>query len=232
MEFESIKKVRVTEQIEEQIRSSIIRGTYKPGDRLPPERVLAKLFNVTRTTLREALKKLESLKLLTIRQGDGAMVGDYLNSESLDLLGDLLFSKDKVNGQILDNILEARKVFGIEMLKLALRKCGRKQIEDYENLVGEMEKSLHDAEKVQILDFEGFHILARATQNLVFVFILNSIKGIYLKHREFFLRIYDHPENVLNTHTAILEGMKKGRAQNALKIMEKYLESPGEKFKL
>ena len=65
-----VERPRVAEEIVEQIRSLILTGQYAPGDKLPPERELARQLGVNRASLREALKKLEHLGLVKIRQGD------------------------------------------------------------------------------------------------------------------------------------------------------------------
>ncbi len=69
-----VEKQRVAEEITEQLRSLILTGQYPPGSKLPPERELSKRLKVNRASLREALKKLEHLGLVRIRQGDGTRV--------------------------------------------------------------------------------------------------------------------------------------------------------------
>ena len=62
MNFQPIKPKKVSVQIAEQIRSSILTGKFFPGDKLPPERELAEMFGVSRPSVREALNQvLESL---------------------------------------------------------------------------------------------------------------------------------------------------------------------------
>jgi GntR family transcriptional repressor for pyruvate dehydrogenase complex len=69
-----VEKVKAPEQIAEMLLKYILQGGVSPGDKLPPERTLAEQLNVTRATLREALKKLEQLKLIVIHQGKGIIV--------------------------------------------------------------------------------------------------------------------------------------------------------------
>ena len=66
-----VEKQRVADEVVEQLRALILTGTYPQNSKLPAERELAKQLRVNRTSLREALKKLEHLGLVTIKQGDG-----------------------------------------------------------------------------------------------------------------------------------------------------------------
>ena len=70
----------MADEIVEQLRSLILTGQYRPGAKLPPERELARTLGVNRASLREALKKLEHLGLVRIRQGDGTRVENFMPS--------------------------------------------------------------------------------------------------------------------------------------------------------
>jgi GntR family transcriptional repressor for pyruvate dehydrogenase complex len=67
--FKSVKSNKISENIVEQIRKAIFEGRLKPGDKLPPERELMKNFKVSKATLREAMRSLEVLGFLEIREG-------------------------------------------------------------------------------------------------------------------------------------------------------------------
>src|ERR1051325_2365458 len=69
-----VKSTRIYEEIVRQIKAMIAEGRLKSGDQLPPERDLAEKFLVSRTSVREALRALESVGLIEIRPGEGAFV--------------------------------------------------------------------------------------------------------------------------------------------------------------
>ena len=73
MEYEPLKKVTLTEQVMERLAGMITSGQLKPGDKLPNERDLAELFGVTRSRVREALRALSLVGMLTIKPGTGAL---------------------------------------------------------------------------------------------------------------------------------------------------------------
>jgi hypothetical protein len=85
-----IKRVRLYENAVEQIQSLILRNRYKPKDRLPPERSLAEQLNISRPSLREALRILSVMGLIEIKVGDGIYVKDvsflpYIESVNLSI---------------------------------------------------------------------------------------------------------------------------------------------------
>src|SRR5256712_213293 len=82
MEVAPIKSTRIYEEIVRQVKQMIAEGRLKSGDRLPPERDLAEKFVVSRSSVREALRALESLGLVEIRAGEGTFVRE-VSVESL-----------------------------------------------------------------------------------------------------------------------------------------------------
>ncbi|MBW1881260.1 MAG: FadR family transcriptional regulator, partial [Deltaproteobacteria bacterium] len=69
--FTPIENVRTSERVADAIRRTILSGRFRPGEVLPPERTLAARFDVTRNTVREALRVLEHARLVSIRHGSG-----------------------------------------------------------------------------------------------------------------------------------------------------------------
>jgi DNA-binding FadR family transcriptional regulator len=93
-----------TQQIAAELRDEILRGGYRPGDRLPSERDLSQRFDVHRGAVREALKKLEQLGVAVILPG-GARVAP-LDDASLDVVEHLLDLRDPPDPELVDQVLE------------------------------------------------------------------------------------------------------------------------------
>lgn len=219
-QIDPVERKDLATLVAERIRHYILSGPFKPGDRLPPERELAGLLKVTRTTLREALKILQTLRFVTIRQGDGVRVSDYLRSANLEILADLLFRHGQPDQAILANILEARALFGKVVARLAASRRTKEHLQRYETLLKDLEAAKEDPTKVQSLDLCLFEVLAEATNNLVFIFVMNSIRPIYMRHREAFAFLYSDPQRVISGHKALLEALKDGNSNDAEKAVE------------
>src|ERR1700760_1375340 len=111
-----VEKQRVAEEIAEQLRGLILNGQYPPGSKLPPERELSKRLKVNRASLREALKKLEHLGLVRIRQGDGTRVTNFMETGGIELVQHLL---PLAGGrpELIRDLLEFRRIFGREIAR-------------------------------------------------------------------------------------------------------------------
>ena len=85
-------------QAHQKVATALMRDIFfhkiKPGEKLPPERELSSSMNVDRTSLRVALKQLESMELLDIRPGDGIYVKDFLENAGIDFLRTLFSQSD------------------------------------------------------------------------------------------------------------------------------------------
>lgn len=75
---------RISDEIAQDIQTRILEGSFRPGDQLPPERQFATELGVSRSSLREAIQKLESRGLLSSRQGGGTFVTDRLDADLMD----------------------------------------------------------------------------------------------------------------------------------------------------
>jgi len=183
--FSPIEKIKASEQIVEKLINYILKGGIRSGEKLPAERALASEFNVNRTTLREALKKLEQLKLITIRQGQGATVAD-LNNASIEVLFYLLNVNGEIDFTVLENILEARELFGTDVARLAAKRADKIDIERMQALMNKLVQSTDPAE-LQLLDFEFFRLLSLASKNMVYILLMNMLKTIHEKQLQLFL---------------------------------------------
>ncbi|WP_127956617.1 pyruvate dehydrogenase complex transcriptional repressor PdhR [Serratia microhaemolytica] len=118
MAYHKIRQPKLSDVIEQQLEHLILEGTLSPGEQLPPERELAKEFDVSRPSLREAIQSLEAKGLLTRRQGGGTFVKSNLWQSFIDPLPALL--ADHPESQF--DLLETRHALeGIAAYYAALR---------------------------------------------------------------------------------------------------------------
>ena len=75
-EFEAVRRTKVYEQVAQQLQRMIRDGLVQPGEKLPPERELAEMLQVSRGSLRDAIRTLELMGLVEPRQGEGTVVCD------------------------------------------------------------------------------------------------------------------------------------------------------------
>ena len=120
--FRAPARRRLHEDVAEQLRDAILDGRFAAGTKLPPERELAHEFGVNRTSLREAIKVLEGLALVTVRQGDGATVRPLVEA-SLEVLGPMIFHGGRIDLALISELAEVMRPMLVEMGRLAIERA-------------------------------------------------------------------------------------------------------------
>ncbi|HNY51041.1 MAG TPA: FadR/GntR family transcriptional regulator [Smithella sp.] len=223
-ELTPVEKMKAPEQIAEMLLKYILGGGVNPGEKLPPERALATQLNVTRATLREALKKLEQLKLIVIHQGKGIIVEDF-HKASIDLIFSLLVINGRIDLKILENILEARELFGTDVARCAAKRADKNDIEQMKILMKKLVKT-SDPGKLQQLDFEFFRQLALASKNMVYILMMNTIKTIHDKHLDLFLPLSTNLDTTLQQEIlqAVIDRDEETAAEKARMFLKAGME--------
>ena len=167
---------------EEYIVESIWSDRFPPGTILPAERELSELIGVTRTTLREVLQRLARDGWLTIQHGKPTKVNNYWETCGLNILETLARLDQEGQPQLLDNLLSARTNLSAVFIRAAFRqnpeKC-KEIIERYK----EVEQN---GKAFAQHDYQMHHDLAFASNNPVYVLMMNGFRGIYGRVGGFF----------------------------------------------
>src|SRR5260370_21044780 len=101
-EFEAVRRTKVYEHAAQQLKRMIRDGLIKPGEKLPPERELAEMLQVSRGSLRDAIRTLELMGLVEPRQGEGTVVCDPSAKSLINPLATVLFRQRELIGDLLE----------------------------------------------------------------------------------------------------------------------------------
>lgn len=167
-----------------ELRDAIVSGRYEPGEKLPTQRTLAAEFGVNMASVREALGRLEQLRLVDVRHGDATRVLDWRTSGGLEALA-LLGSIDPATTAAL---FEARRLLLAEAAKLAAARRSEEQAHDLCGLAGAV-ASAEDESAALRADWEFMAALVEAAGNLVFQLIMNSVRQLYLPNAGSFVEM-------------------------------------------
>jgi DNA-binding FadR family transcriptional regulator len=162
----------------ERICGTIFEGKLAPGDRLPAERELAQQLGVNRNALREALKRLEQLRLVSIHPGGSTRVRDFRSSAGLDLLAALLFSgSGALRIEAALSLVELRSALGPD---IAARAAMRGDAADRDAAEAALETlrtiPLADLVARQRQSLELWRVLVVATDNLAYRLAFNTME--------------------------------------------------------
>ncbi len=124
---------RLHEDVADQLRDAIFDGRFVVGEKLPPERELAEEFQVNRTSVREAIKVLEGLGLVAVRQGDGVTVRPRTEA-SFDALPAMIFHGNHIHLALLSEMVEVIAPMLLEMGRLAIERHTPEQLQELQRL--------------------------------------------------------------------------------------------------
>jgi GntR family transcriptional regulator, transcriptional repressor for pyruvate dehydrogenase complex len=186
----AVERSRVSDQVFRILSREILSGRYPAGELLPTQRRLAADLGVNMTSVREAVMRLEQLRLVESRQGEGMRVRDWRSDSGLDVLAHLVVGPSGLDPHTLGAVLEARRLMLTEAARLA---AGRRSDEQAELLVELADRvaAAGSVEQAQLLDFAFFAELVEASGNVVFVLITNSIRDLYLQNAHAFLPLLE-----------------------------------------
>lgn len=211
-----IKNTKIYEKVMEQIKQLVKEGKLNRGDKLPSERDLSDQLQVSRTSVREALRALETLGLVEARHGEGNFINDNLENsllEPLSIVFLLLGSKS-------EEILELRKILEPETAAIAAKNITSAQIAELKKLADELNNT-ESVETSAFLDKQFHYKIAEASGNLLIstiMFSLSSLIEEYIENSQIHTFNKDlvkvHHEEIcraLETHdcTAASEAVKK-----------------------
>jgi GntR family transcriptional regulator, transcriptional repressor for pyruvate dehydrogenase complex len=182
---QAIRRSLVSDQVFRILCEAILSGRYEPGEKLPTQRAVAAELGVNMASVREAVKRLEQLRLVEVRHGDAMRVLDWRADGGLDVIAHVLFRAGGLDRETLSGVLEARRLMLAESARLAAERRSEAQAARLEELAERM-ASAGGADEAQALDFAFFSELVEAAGNVVFVLILNSIRQLYFEHLELF----------------------------------------------
>ncbi|MBI5968175.1 MAG: FadR family transcriptional regulator [Deltaproteobacteria bacterium] len=218
--LKAVKKKRAYEDIVKQIRHLIEKGKLKRGDQLPTERELSETFKVSRATVREAVFSLETMKLVSRRQGDGTYV--IASSEEAlvqPLAASLFHEKDD-----LIDIFHIRKIIESEVAQLASENATPGEINELEDILKEQEKEVTNGKNPIQTDTKFHHLLARMSKNRILERLLLALFDLLSKTREKYLQTEERKKKSLHGHLNILAAIKNGNGRAARQAMRRHLE--------
>ncbi|RTE87820.1 MULTISPECIES: fatty acid metabolism transcriptional regulator FadR [Gammaproteobacteria] len=203
---------------EEFIVKSIWKGDFAPGSILPAERELSELIGVTRTTLREVLQRLARDGWLTIQHGKPTKVNNFWETSGLNILETLARLDEEGMPDLVDQLLSARTNISAIYIRAALRHNPEKA----NAILQESEGLEDDAKAYAEYDYYLNHELAMASENSIYVLVLNGFKGLYARIGQFYFSKPEARALAKEYYRRMRALAESGDHQEALNLVRKY----------
>lgn len=226
MDLTPIKTRRLYEEIVEQIKQLIADGKLKPGDKLLAERDLADRFQVSRASVREAIRTLEMLGIIDIRPGEGTFVR---GTESDDIIRPLAMFLAVERNSLLD-MFEMRRIFETATASLAAQRATFEELDQIESMLASMRErlNLQDSEKGEEFDAAFHYAVAEATHNSLLIKLFKTVSEEFAKansvaRRQLYHDNVQNAQRIIDQHSEILQAIRSGSPQKASEAMLAHL---------
>ncbi|HET8655681.1 MAG TPA: FadR/GntR family transcriptional regulator [Longimicrobiaceae bacterium] len=214
-----VTRQSLPDDLAKRVRELIRSGGLAPGDRLPSIAEMARRFGVGHPTLREALKKLETLGIIDIRHGSGVYVGT--DTDSL-VISNPIFSGSATRKLLLD-LLEARIPVEVTSVELAAKNASADHIRAMKSLLKRASENLDEDPVLSVVNM-GFHReIASASGNAVLVQILDVLTNVFRDEQRLIMDIYGSRKKDHEQHLGILEALEAKDTGLAMERMRAHL---------
>ena len=211
---------QLTMQVVEHVRELVARGELKPGDRLPPERELARKLKISRSSLRAGIGFLAAMGVLKSRHGAGTFVSSgppALDSSSLTVLGAL-------HGFLPWQMFEARLVLEANVAALAAERATGEHIAELAEEVAEMYATMDDPHQYFIHDVRFHRTIARAAGNPILGALMETITANLYEARSVTVGNAADLKESAEMHREIYRAIRSRNPVQAKATMEQHLK--------
>ena len=189
------------------LRQAILRGELKPGERLM-EIQLANKLGVSRTPIREALRKLELEGLVNMVPRKGAEVAD-------------------ITEKSLRDVLEVRKALEELSVQLACEKITEEEIEELKRVAERFKDTLNDQDVTKIAEADvAFHdVIYTATDNQKLILLLNNLREQMYRYRVEYRKKEEAYPQLIAEHEELIDNISKRNKEEATRIMCEHIDN-------
>lgn len=223
--FNPVSNKKLYLQIYNQILSQIQSGSFKIGDKLPPERELCAQFGVSRAPIRQALSALELNGIIYSRQGEGVYV------KATNLAGEGSESTIMLESVSPEDIVEARMNIEPLIAKFAAERATDEDIENIRLTIIKMEEETNAGIFVPETDEKLHNEIAKASHNDLFIKFISDIHSAMSQQtmwkfiRDRTVTRVEHREVNFTEHKLITEAIKEHNGEEAMKRMSAHMQN-------
>jgi GntR family transcriptional regulator, transcriptional repressor for pyruvate dehydrogenase complex len=219
VEFEAIRKDKIGQEVARRIEKLIVEE-LKAGDKLPPERQLAEMFEVSRSSIRDGIHTLEIAGLLDRRQGAGTVVRELSADSVVNPLSSVLVQK----GQLVSELLDVRKMLEPGLASRAALNATADDLGEMDEILRRQREKVARGETAIDEDSEFHYAIALAANNTVILKVLDVLMDLLRDTRERSLQVEGRLQRSFAGHRRILSALKRRNPEAAEKAMRRHLQ--------
>lgn len=217
--LKAVKKTRVSDEIVDQIYQLVREGTLKPGDRLPAERDLALQLNVSRASVREAMRLLDTKGLVVIRPG----AGTFITEDTVEAIVQAFSSLLEDDAGAARDVFEMRLLLEPQVVSLAAERATETDIRGMHEILDAQEVDIASGGTGVEFDTEFHFAIAQATKNTAFIAVTQAVSDILSQSREMSLLSPERSRLSFQSHKQILAAIEKRQPEAAKQAMHLHI---------
>lgn len=221
--FSNITNKKIYQQVINQIQDMILSGKLKKGDKLMSERELSEKMGVSRTSIREAIRVLETMGIIESRQGEGNFICNNIESSLIQPLSMMFI----LNNGSYEDILELRNMIELEAVKLAAIRGTEEEFEELKIISQNLTNNDENCDKEGIDKMIHYKIACMSKNFLIkslYKISLNLLEDFIVNSRQKIVNYYNEEEILNNQHKKICDAIIARDPENAYKYMKEHLD--------
>lgn len=215
-----MRRTKVYSEVASQIHRLIAEGRLKPGDRLPPERELAEMFGVSRSSVRDAIRVLEMRGLVEPKHGEGTLVRQVPLDAIVSPLADVLSASKDLTADLFD----MRKILEPPVARAAALRATREDVAALEDILARQTQRVQAGEVAIAEDNEFHYRIATAAKNRVVLRVIDVVMELLRESRVRWLQGPGRAKSSLAGHRRILDAIRRRDPDGAAEAMRAHIE--------
>ena len=220
MALQSISKLNISDEVYNQFMDMIMNGDWKQNEKIPSETELAAQMGVSRVTIRGALQRLEGMKLIERRQGEGTFVSEISGTSYVSNLVPVV----ALGQHDLRDLMEFREIFDCEVAAIAARRADDQLVRELREIFERHMQAADDGDiKAAAMYDTSFHfLLARATGNALIEQIYETFRPVFERNMVEIVTKMGSGD-ARRYHSAIIDAVRRKDESGARHIMREHV---------
>jgi len=218
--MEPVKKLSIADQVVDKIRTSIVDGTFAEGSKLPSEQALCATLNVSRSTIREAFRVLQTMGYVELKPGRGAFALSATGESSLSVR-----EWFRINAPKLTEFIEVRKAIETLAISIAVERSTEEEYKKLYSINEEFIKAVETEDSVAMahLDEQFHRSIVDMSHNTLLKNINELVAQEFKKYRSVSFQVRKNALNAVAPHREILAALRAKDQKRARKSIETHL---------
>ncbi len=228
IQFEPLNEKKNFEKIVDMLKQKVFSGVFRPGDRLPAEREMAKALRVSRLSVREAYRALQLFGMVEIRRGNegGAFIRGPSRRSIVQSVSDLF----RFQGITVEEWSEARLLLELDIARLAIERADDGDFSRLEGMVEEANQQIHAGFPAHEENMRFHLCFAETARNPILFTAYSSMMDLLLNSLMALGASVEHSRNAPMDHTRIITALKEGNFDRLSVVIKEHVRGAGERL--